>query len=73
MSPTQSQFFLRLKGLRPLHKAWVDEIAELLGTGNDSATRRIRGEKPIDLRELQQLAAHCKGALDHLLPPWQTS
>ena len=63
----QSQFFQQLKGLMPPHKALVDEVADLLGISNDSAYRRIRGEKPVDLGELQQLAAHFKVSLDSLL------
>ncbi|WP_375436357.1 helix-turn-helix domain-containing protein [uncultured Hymenobacter sp.] len=64
---TQSLFFQHLKSYVPPHKALVEEVADLLGISTDSAYRRIRGEKPLGLSELQQLAAHYKVSLDQLL------
>ena len=64
---TQCRFFQQLKNQLPAHKALVDEVADLLGISNDSAYRRIRGDKPIDLDELQKLSTHFQVSLDQLL------
>ena len=64
---TQSQFFQLVKSQLPPHKALVDEVAGLLGISNDSAYRRIRGDKPLDIDELARLAAHFRLSLDQLL------
>ena len=45
----------------------VDEVAEILNISNDSAYRRIRGEKPISLEEMQKLASRFKISLDQFL------
>jgi len=45
----------------------VDEVAEVLNISNDSAYRRIRGEKPISLEEMQKLASRFKISLDQFL------
>jgi hypothetical protein len=66
-SNTQVLFFQHLKTQLPPHIAMVDEIAELLGISNDSAYRRIRGEKPIDLEETHKLCSHYKISMDQLL------
>ncbi|RFP65111.1 hypothetical protein D0N36_10535 [Hymenobacter lapidiphilus] len=69
MNPTttQSQFFQLVKSQLPPHKALVDEVANLLGISNDSAYRRIRGDKPLAIDELGKLAAHFHISLDQLL------
>ena len=64
---TQVAFFQHLKTQLPPHIAIVDEIAEILGISNDSAYRRIRGETPISLDEIQKLAIHFKVSLDKFL------
>ena len=51
----QSVFFQHIKALLPPHLSVVDEIAEVLNISNDSAYRRIRGEKPIALEEIKKL------------------
>src|SRR6186997_2158915 len=66
-SNVQVAFFNHLKTLLPAHLSLVDEIAELLNISNDSAYRRIRGEKPIALEEIQKLATHFKISLDQFL------
>ena len=63
----QVRFFQHLKAQLPPHIAIVDEVAELLGISNDSAYRRIRGEKPIDLEETYKLCNHFKVSMDQLL------
>ncbi|MEO5984516.1 MAG: helix-turn-helix domain-containing protein [Ferruginibacter sp.] len=64
---SQQAFFNHIKSLLPAHLSMVDEIAELLGISNDSAYRRIRGDKPIGLDEIQKLCRHYKLSLDQLL------
>lgn len=64
---TQSAFFQHLKTQLPPHLAMVDEIADVLGISHDSAYRRIRGEKPIDLEEIRKLCVHFKVSMDQLL------
>jgi hypothetical protein len=63
----QVLFFQHLKSQLPPHLSMVDEIAGILGISNDSAYRRIRGEKPIDLEEARKLAVHFKISLDQLM------
>lgn len=45
----------------------VDEIAELLDISDDSAYRRIRGDKTITLDELYSLCNHYKISIDSLM------
>jgi hypothetical protein len=66
-SNVQVSFFNHVKTLLPSHLSMVDEVAELLNISNDSAYRRIRGEKPIALEEIQKLATHFKISLDQFL------
>ena len=63
----QLLFFRHLKTQLPAHLSMVDEIAELLGISTDSAYRRIRGEKPIDLEETHKLCSHYNISMDKLL------
>ena len=63
----QQVFFAHIKGLLPPHISFVDEIAEILEISNDSAYRRIRGEKPIALEEIKKLCVKFKISLDQLL------
>ena len=63
----QQLFFNHIKMKLPAHLSLVDEMAELLNISNDSAYRRIRGEKPIGLDEIQTLCNHYKVSLDQLL------
>jgi len=63
----QILFFRHIKGLLPPHLSLADEIAGLLNISNDSAYRRIRGEKPISFEELQKLCGHFKISLDQFL------
>ncbi|MEO6583174.1 MAG: helix-turn-helix domain-containing protein [Ferruginibacter sp.] len=63
----QKAFFNHIKTRLPAHLSLVDEIAELLHISNDSAYRRIRGEKPIGLDEIQILCSHYKVSFDQLL------
>jgi len=62
----QQIFFQHVKSNLAAHLSLVDEIAELLNISNDSAYRRIRGEKPLSFEELKTLCAHYKISLDQL-------
>ncbi len=64
---SQQLFFNHIKSKLPLHLSLVDEVAELLNISNDSAYRRIRGEKPIGLDEIQVLCNKYQVSLDQLL------
>jgi len=64
---SQQSFFNHIKSKLSPHLSMVDEIAGLLNISNDSAYRRIRGEKPIGLDEIQKLCRHYKISLDQLL------
>ncbi len=63
----QQLFFQHIKGNLPGHISMADDVAEVLNISNDSAYRRIRGEKPISLEEIQKLCSHYKVSLDHFL------
>ena len=69
MEPTgvQVSFFQHLKSHLPPHLSLVDEIADLLSISNDSAYRRLRGEKPISFEELQKICVHYRVSLDQFL------
>ncbi len=62
----QIQFFQRLKSAIPSHASLVDEVAEALNLSIDSAYRRIRGEKLLDLDELSKLSRKFNISLDNL-------
>lgn len=62
----QQSLFQHIKTLLPSHVSLVDEVADLLDISNDSAYRRIRGEKPLTLDESYKLASHFKISLDQL-------
>jgi hypothetical protein len=66
-SNSQVLFFRHIKSILPDHISFVDEIAELLGISNDSAYRRIRGEKHISMDEMHKLAGHFKISIDQFL------
>jgi hypothetical protein len=62
----QQIFFQHVKSNLAAHLSLVDEVAELLNISNDSAYRRIRGEKPLSFEELKKLCAHYRISLDQL-------
>ncbi len=62
----QHLFFQHIKSLLPAHLSLVDEIANALNISNDSAYRRIRGEKPIALEEIKKLCINFRISLDQL-------
>lgn len=64
---SQLLFFQHIKSMTPDHISFVDEVATLLNISNDSAYRRIRGEKAISLDEMHLLAVHYKISIDQFL------
>lgn len=62
----QLQLFQRIRDQLAGHVSLVDEVAEILEISNDSAYRRIRGEKPISLHEVQKLAKTFHLSVDDL-------
>jgi len=69
MEPNELQklLFQQIKTRIPAHLSFAEEIAELLNISNDSAYRRIRGEKPISFEELQKLCIKFQLSLDQML------
>lgn len=65
-SQIQVQFFQHLRTLLPPYKSLVDEVSDILDISNDSAYRRIRGEKYIDLDEIKKLSHHFNVSLDQI-------
>jgi hypothetical protein len=63
----QQLFFQHIKNSLPPHLSLVESIADVLNISNDSAYRRIRGEKQITFEEIQKLSAHFKISLDQFL------
>jgi hypothetical protein len=65
-SNIQVKLFSMIRGQLPDHVSLVDEVAEILEISNDSAYRRIRGEKLISLQEVQKLAKVFNFSIDDL-------
>jgi len=63
----QQELFNHLKKVLPAHLSLVDELCSLLDMSADSVYRRIRGEKPITLSELQQICEHYHLSVDQLM------
>ena len=62
----QLQLFQRIRDQIPEHVSLVDEIADILEVSNDSAYRRIRGEKPISIHEVEKLSKVFSLSVDDL-------
>lgn len=70
VSPESTLQHLIFKSIRekiPPNLSFVHEIAELLNISYDSAYRRIRAEKELDLEELRLLVTHYEISLDAFL------
>ena len=63
----QQVFFQRIKSLVPANISVVDDIAGLLNISNDSAYRRIRGDKALSFEEIQKLSRHYHISLDQMM------
>lgn len=64
---TQVLLFQHLKSILPQHLSMADEVADLLEISPDSAYRRIRGEKPITLEELEKVCVRYNISMDQFL------
>jgi hypothetical protein len=62
----QSQLFQKIRDQLSDHMSLVDEIADILQISNDSAYRRIRGDKHLSLQEVQKLSVHFNFSVDDL-------
>jgi BetR domain len=62
----QQIFFQHIKAGLASHISLVDEVADILNISNDSAYRRIRGEKPLSFEEISVLCARYKISMDQL-------
>jgi hypothetical protein len=56
----QKAFLARVKSVVPSNVSFVDELAELLNTSNDSAYRRLRAETLLSIDEIAMICAHFK-------------
>jgi hypothetical protein len=65
----QIRFFQQIKTQLLPHQSLVEEVAEALSLSIDSAYRRIRGEKPVNLPEMQQLGTRFRVSVDQFLFP----
>lgn len=66
-SDLQLQVFQYIRNRLPASQSLVDEVATILEVSNDSAYRRLRGEKALSLEEVYKLCLHFKISLDQLL------
>lgn len=69
MTPVELQqnLFKQVKERLPAHLSLSEELASMLGISADSAYRRIRGEKAMDLGELVQVCSAYGISLDALM------
>jgi hypothetical protein len=65
-SELQQQIFQQIKTKLPQHLSMVDEVANILNVSTDSAYRRIRGEKALDLEEVYKLCVQFQISFDQL-------
>jgi len=62
----QARFFENLETLLSPKYVLVNKVVEVLGIGESSAYRRIRGETPLNFKEILTLCAHFGISLDAL-------
>src|SRR5664279_651043 len=62
----QQDFFQEIKTGLPSNISLVDTVAELINISNDSAYRRIRGEKQLTFEEIKLLCKYFNLSLDRL-------
>lgn len=56
----QKAFLTRVKSVVPANVSFVDELADLLNTSNDSAYRRLRGDTLLSIDEIASICSHFK-------------
>lgn len=64
ISAVQKSIFALVKEKLPANISLVNEVAEILEVSDDSAYRRIRGEKPLSFEELFRLKSHFNISID---------
>ena len=62
----QLNFFQKIKETLPPNASLVNEVADILNINSDSAYRRIRGEKSLDLDEIFNLSNKFNLSIDEL-------
>lgn len=62
----QQNLFKQVKERLPAHVSLAEELASVLGVSSDSAYRRIRGEKLMDIGELAVIARKYRVSVDGL-------
>ena len=67
MSPYQHSLFQHIRSVLPANLSLADELADILDISMDSAYRRIRGEKAMDIEELASVCRHFKISIDQVL------
>ncbi len=67
MEHLQQELFRLVKERLPAHLSLVETIAGLLSISTDSAYRRIRGEKPMDLMEAKRICNQFNISLDAIM------
>ncbi len=75
MNPIELQvsFFKKIKEKLPSHISFPDAISDYLNISNDSAYRRIRGEKALTLDEIEILVSKTNISLDQFFKVNATS
>lgn len=66
-SEMQERLFQQIKSKLSPHISFADELASILKVSTDSAYRRIRGEKALDLEETFELCRHYHLSIDNIL------
>jgi len=66
-SDIQLELFKAVKAKIPEHLSAADEIGKILGISSDSAYRRMRNEKPVNLDELHKLCTYYKISVDQVM------
>ncbi len=56
----QKAFLTRVKSVVPPNVSFVDELADILNTSNDSAYRRLRGDTLLSIDEIALICQHFK-------------
>jgi hypothetical protein len=75
MNPIELQvsLFKKIKEKLPPHLALADAISDYLNVSNDSAYRRIRGDKPLTLDEIEILVSKTNISLDQFFKVGQAT
>lgn len=63
----QQRLFKQVKERLSAHVSLADELASVLGISADSAYRRIRGDKPLDIGELAEIVRKYHVSVDGLI------